>query len=143
MAMKKNRRIKDIYHKYHEIINYLIVGMLTTFVSLGTYFICVTTFLDAKIPWQLQMANIISWSAAVIFAYAMSSRYVFDSKDARLLREGLAFFASRFGTLLLDMGIMFITVTICGMNDKIAKLIVQAVVTVGNYLLSKFWVFHK
>ena len=143
MAMKKNRRIKDIYHKYHEIINYLIVGMLTTFVSLGTYFICVTTFLDAKIPWQLQMANIISWSAAVIFAYAMSRRYVFDSKDARLLREGLAFFASRFGTLLLDMGIMFITVTTCGMNDKIAKLIVQAVVTVGNYVLSKFWVFHK
>ena len=143
MAMKKNRRIEIIYHKYHEIINYLIVGILTTFVSLGTYFICVTTFLDAKIPWQLQMANIISWSAAVIFAYAMSRRYVFDSKDARLLREGLAFFASRFGTLLLDMGIMFITVTICGMNDKIAKLIVQVVVTVGNYLLSKFWVFHK
>ena len=43
----------------------------------------------------------------------------------------------------MDMGIMFLTVTIYGINDKIAKLIVQIVVTVGNYMLSKFWVFNK
>ena len=41
------------------------------------------------------------------------------------------------------MGIMFVTVTLCGINDKIAKLIVQVVVTIGNYVLSKFFVFKN
>ena len=50
---------------------------------------------------------------------------------------------SRVGTLLLDMLIMFVTVTLLGMNDKLAKLLVQVVVTVLNYIFSKFLVFGK
>ena len=34
-------------------------------------------------------------------------------------------------------------VTLFGWNDKIAKLIVQVIVTVANYVLSKFIVFRK
>ena len=43
----------------------------------------------------------------------------------------------------MDMAIMFISVTLLHMNDKIAKLIVQVVVTVMNYILSKLFVFKK
>jgi putative flippase GtrA len=39
------------------------------------------------------------------------------------------------------MGTMFLLVTTLGMNDKIAKLIVQVIVTIGNYLFSKLLVF--
>ena len=35
--------IKELYLKYKEIINYLIFGVLTTVVSLATYYICVYT----------------------------------------------------------------------------------------------------
>ena len=38
-------KIKELYIKYKELINYLIVGVLTTVVSLGTYYGCVLTFL--------------------------------------------------------------------------------------------------
>ena len=41
------------------------------------------------------------------------------------------------------MLIMFVTVTLLGMNDKLAKLLVQVVVTVLNYIFSKFLVFGK
>ena len=41
------KMIKEVYKKYEEIIRYLVVGVLTTIVSLATYFICVHTFLDA------------------------------------------------------------------------------------------------
>ena len=54
-----------------------------------------------------------------------------------------AFYVSRVGTLLMDMLIMFVSVTMIGINDKIAKLIVQVVVVVANYILSKFFVFQK
>lgn len=135
--------MKEIYIKYKEIINYLIVGGLTTVVSLGVYYFCVLTFLDPQKPVQLQIANIISWIAAVTFAYFTNRKYVFESDDPNMLREGAAFFASRIGTLLMDMGTMFLLVTLMGINDKIAKLVVQVIVTVGNYLFSKLLVFRK
>lgn len=58
----------ELYKKYKEIINYLIVGVLTTVVSLGTYYVCVLTVLNPDNALQLQIANIISWIAAVAFA---------------------------------------------------------------------------
>ena len=135
--------MRELYLKHKEIINYLIVGGLTTVVSLAVYYFCVLTFLDPNNAVQLQIANIISWIAAVTFAYFTNRRYVFESTDPDMLKEGAKFFASRIGTLLMDMGTMFLLVTVLGMNDKIAKLIVQVIVTVGNYLFSKLLVFRK
>ena len=69
----------EIKEKYKEIIRYLIVGVLTTVVSLGVYYMCVSTFLTPKSAVQLQLANIFSWVAAVTFAYIMSRFFVFQS----------------------------------------------------------------
>ena len=135
--------MKELYIKYREIISYLIVGGLTTVVSLVTYYACVLTALDPNHPVQLQCANILSWIAAVAFAYVTNRRFVFRSRNKHMLREAGAFVASRVGTLVMDMALMFIMVTLGGLNDKLAKLVVQVVVTVANYVLSKFFVFHK
>ena len=99
--------------KYGEIVRYLIVGILTTIVSLGTYYGCVFTFLNPENALQLQLANILSWIIAVTFAYAMSRIYVFQSKQENILREMAAFYSSRLLTLFMDMAIMFIMVTLC------------------------------
>lgn len=133
--------IKELYKKYEEIINYLIVGVLTTVVSLGTYYICVVTFLNPEIAYQLQIANIISWICAVAFAYITNRRYVFKSKNNDVIKEIFSFTSSRVITLLLDMLNMFIIVTVLKGNDKIAKLVSQVIVTIGNYILSKLFVF--
>ena len=50
-------RMKSLYGKYREIINYLIVGVLTTVVSLSVYYLCVCTFLDPQKPVQLHLAH--------------------------------------------------------------------------------------
>lgn len=135
--------LTEIYGKYKEIINYLIVGVLTTVVSLATYYGCVLTFLDPTNGVQLQIANIISWIAAVTFAYFTNRKFVFESKNQNKLKEATAFYGSRVVTLLMDMGCMFFMVTMCGFSDKLAKLVVQVIVTVGNYILSKFLVFRN
>ena len=135
--------IKTCYQNYKELINYLIVGGLTTVVSLGVYYGCVLTFLNPEVAVQLQAANVLSWIAAVTFAYFTNRKYVFESKNEHRLREAAAFYGSRVTTLLLDMLCMFLMVTLLGWNDKVAKLIVQVLVTVANYILSKFLVFRK
>lgn len=135
------QKIRELYLKYREIISYLIVGGLTTVVSLGVYYGCVFTFCDPDVAWELQAANLLSWIAAVTFAYFTNRRYVFRSKNKNRWKEAAAFYASRVTTLLMDMACMFLMVTLMGMNDKIAKLIVQVVVMAANYLFSKFLVF--
>ena len=135
--------MKKLLEKYREIISYLVVGGLTTLVSLGVYYACVLTVLNPRKPIQLQAANVISWIAAVAFAYFANRRFVFRSNDPKKVQEASRFVLARVGTLLMDMGLMFLMVTALGMSDKIAKLIVQVVVTVGNYIFSKFMVFHN
>ena len=133
----------NIYKKYKEIINYLIVGVLTTVVSLAVYYICVITFLDPKNAIELQIANVISWIAAVTFAYITNRKFVFESKNPDMLKEAAAFVGARVVTLLMDMFCMFIIVTCMGLSDKIAKLLVQVIVIVANYVFSKIFVFRK
>lgn len=135
--------MKQLYLRYKELINYLIVGVLTTVVSLAVYYGCVTTVLDPNNPLQLQLANIISWICAVTFAYFASRRFVFESKNEAVFQEAIRFYLSRVTTLLMDMGIMFVMVTLLSYNDKIAKLVCQVVVTIANYVLAKLIVFKK
>ena len=72
--------IKKYYKKYQEIINYMIFGVLTTIINMGTYYLLVFTILDANVPIQLQIANVTSWIACVTFAYVTNKKYVFKEK---------------------------------------------------------------
>ena len=131
------------YRKYEEIINYLIAGVLTTIVSLCVYYLCVLTFLNPNNAAELQIANILSWICAVTFAYVINRKFVFKSKTNKKIKEATSFYTSRITTLLMDMLTMFILVSVLRINDKIAKLIVQVIVTIANYILSKLFVFKK
>ena len=126
-----------------EVVRYLVVGVLTTVVSLSVYYGLVFTVLDAKNPLQLQAANIISWVAAATFAYVMNRMVVFRSHSRDILREAGAFYGARLGTLFTEMVFMFLLVSVLKMNDRIVKLLMQVVVTVLNYVFSKLWVFRK
>lgn len=137
------KKAKKLYKKYDEIINYLIVGVLTTIVSLIIYYGLVYTILNPQNAIQLQIANILSWIGAVAFAYITNRKYVFKSKSKNIKKEAASFVSSRILTLLMDMGVMFLTVTIFKMNDKIAKLISQVIVTIANYVFSKLFVFKS
>lgn len=132
-----------IYHKNEEIWNYLIVGGLTTLVSLIVYYVCVCTFLNASNAIELQIANIISWIISVAFAYITNRVFVFKSKARNIMKEASSFVGSRVITLILDMLIMFIIVTLLHLNDKIGKIVSQIVVIIGNYIISKLFVFKQ
>lgn len=136
-------KIKELYLKYKEVINYLIFGVLTTVVSLAVYYISVFTFLNPEDAIQLQVANILSWIAGVAFAYFTNRKYVFESKENNKLKEAGKFVLARVITLVMDMIIMWLGVTVLHLNDKIIKLISQVVIIVSNYIFSKLFVFNK
>ena len=123
-----------------EIVSYLIVGILTTIVSISTYFLFSTFILKSKNTMIVEINNIISWIVSVIFAYDANKKYVFKSNE-KGLKEIRDFISSRLFTLFLEMILMYFLVLI--INDLIAKILIQIIVIILNYILSKKIVFKK
>ena len=119
------------------------MGGLTTVVSLVTYWLCVSIFLNAEDPLQLQVANVISWICAVTFAYFTNRRFVFFSQEQNRIREAGKFFLSRLTTLAMEMAIMALGVSVLRINDKVVKLVAQIIIIIANYVLSKLLVFRR
>lgn len=136
-----------LYKKYEEIVNYLIVGVLTTIVSLAVKWALLFTVCDPKNPVLLQIAVIISWILAVTFAYFANRIFVFKSKNKNILKEMVSFFVARLATLGMEMLIMWFFVTLLKLNSDrwvfIWTIVVQILVTIFNYIFSKLFVFKK
>ena len=134
------KKIINIYKKYKEIINYLIAGVLTTIVSILSYIlfknICNIHYI---------ISNILSWIIAVISAYIINSKYVFESnkKNKGKIREFISFVSCRILSLIIETIAMYLMVDIITINDDISKIIAQFIVLVLNYIFSKFLTFKK
>ena len=143
--MKK--KIIKIYKEHEEIINYIIIGGLTTLISLIVKYGLLFTILDSKNAFELQLSVIISWIVSVLFAYVTNRKFVFKSKSKKIAEEITKFFSSRIMTLLLDAFIMWFFVTLLKLNSNIEVIIItlisQVLVIVLNYILSKLFVFKK
>ena len=135
--------IRKIYTKNKEVINYIFFGILTTIISLCTYYLLTISLFNPDNGIELQIVNVISWFLSVLFAYITNRKYVFNSKNNSVLSECSKFFTSRIITLILDILIMFLGVTILKFNDKVIKIISQIIIIIANYLLSKLFVFKK
>ena len=142
VALRK--KIWAIYDKFKEIFNYIIVGVLTTIVSLVSYFIF-SRILNIDKTIYFIIANTLSWILSVAFAYITNKIFVFESKTKgnEACKEVIKFVSSRILTYLIDLGLMLVFVKLIHLNNDISKLIVQFVVLVLNYILSKLLVFKK
>lgn len=142
-------KIIDLYKKYEEIINYLIIGGLTTVVGVGSKLLLLFTILDQTDGVQLQIAEIISWVLAVLFAYFTNRAFVFKSKikGKKQTKEAFDFIKGRIFTQLIQMFIMWFFVTLLKLDSDfwvvVFTLICQVMQIVLNYIISKFLVFKK
>lgn len=123
-----------------ETICYLIFGIITTAINLGTYRLC-TTF---NIIYEL--STIIAWVIALIFAFVTNKLFVFESTNMQpsiVLKEAISFVSARLFSGLCDLGFMIFAVRMIQMDDFIAKIITGVFVVVINYIFSKLFVFKN
>ena len=132
------KKIIDLYKKYEEIINYLIVGGMTTLVSISIYALFTKCF-----HVNYMIANVISWIISVLFAYITNRIFVFKSKSENIVLEIYQFFKYRIFSFLIEILLMYIFVELINIDDMISKVIVQIIVIVFNYVFSKLFVFKK
>ena len=134
-------KISKIYIKYREVILYLVFGILTTVVSISSYYVC-----SEILNIHYLVSNIISWVLAVIFAYFTNRVWVFESKSENIsdiLKEMFTFVNCRLLSGVIDMATMFVLVGAMHINDMYAKIFTQFIVVILNYVLSKLIVFKK
>lgn len=167
---KKESLIGKLIDKFftREIVTYIIFGVLTTAVNLVTFYITKKIFV--KIGWEgifnallgsagfekaLSLlgkgtdyldATVIAWTVAVIFAFITNKLIVFESKSWKpeiAGKEFAGFIGARLFSLLVELLCMFTMVTLIGINEFIAKIIVQIIVVILNYVFSKLLIFKK
>lgn len=138
-------KIKKLYNKYKEIVNYLIIGVLTTVVSLVSFYLVRIFVFTNDSQFDIQFANVISWVLAVLFAFVTNKKYVFESKSTGYQKflEMIKFYVSRLTTLGVEMFVMWLLTSPLKVDDMISKIIVQFIIVILNYVFSKLFVFKK
>lgn len=138
-------KIKKLYNNYKEIVNYLIIGVLTTVVSLVSFYLVRIFVFTNDSQFDIQLANVISWVLAVLFAFVTNKKYVFESKSTGYQKflEMIKFYVSRLTTLGIEMFVMWLLTSPLKVDDMISKIIVQFIIVILNYVFSKLFVFKK
>lgn len=131
-------KISALLKQYQDVIIYLIFGVLTTLINLVVYTI------GLYFGMNVQVATILAWVIAVIFAYLTNRKWVFHSTahtPQEIGKEATSFTLSRLSTLLVDMVIIWFGVQLLGQNPIVWKIIDNVIVVILNYVLSKVMVF--
>lgn len=91
---------------------------------------------------QRDLANVISIILAILFAYVVNSKFVFQDKCETLkdhIRPFCKFVGARGVTMAIEVAGVWFFAEIIHMNDMAGKFITQFVVLALNYIFSKFW----
>ena len=128
--------IKKLYE--NDVVRYIFFGGCTTLVNLVSF------FLFRKLGIPLNPANIASIILAILFAYVVNSKYVFQDKCENLkedIRPFCKFISARLVSMVVEVGGVWLLVEILYMNEMMGKFLTQVIVLVMNYIFSKFFVF--
>lgn len=128
--------IKKLYAS--SVVRYVFFGGCTTLVNLISFYVL------RKLRVGLNIANVISIILAILFAYVVNSRFVFQDKCQTLadhIRPFCKFISARLMTMVIEVGGVWLLVAKLGMNDMVGKFATQFIVLILNYLFSKFFVF--
>lgn len=123
-----------VYKENREIISYLLWGVAAVIFNIVSFFL-----LDL-LKFPIVFSNSVAFVITILFAYFTNTKYVFRSSFT--LKNFTQFFTMRIGTIIIDnLGLVFIISL--GANKLISKLVVNGIIIVINYIISKFLIYKK
>lgn len=124
-----------------EIILYLVAGVLTTIVNIISYHIfCNIIGIESLI------SNGMAWVLSVLFAYVANDKFVFVQEKMTKQQEFkkfIKFITARLFSFGVDEAGMFLFVEIVFIHNIIAKIIMNVIVVILNYIFSKVFIFKN
>ena len=134
--------IKEVLKKVwtKEVILYVIFGVLTTVINLGSFYV-----LNKFFNINETIANVIAIILAVLFAYITNKDLVFHSEAKGFkekFKEFAKFISGRIVTMIIEWGgcaLLFLL----PIPNMISKLFMTVIVVILNFFISKFFAFKK
>ena len=123
-----------------EILWYILFGVLTTIVNIGTFY-----WLNNGWQWNENIANLLAIFFAVNFAYFSNKDLVFHTKAKKLnekIKEYFKFMMGRAFTAMIEFlgGILLFQTII---PEMVSKVFLTVVVIILNFCISKFFTFKN
>lgn len=134
------KKLLKIYKKNKELVNYLIVGVIGTIISIVSFAILMNVGVETV------ASNVISWIITVVAMYVLNRYCVFTEHAkgaAKIFREIVSFVSARIFTLLLETLIVWLGIDVMHLNAIIIKTFAQILVIVLNYVFSKLFIFRN
>jgi len=147
--MQKLRKLLTDRNELLELFRYVVAGGLTTLLSLVVSYGCYMLLspdhtINGATTLQVMIGNAVSWVVAVVFAFWINRRMVFRVKSGTReskSREFIEFVAARAASwALLEEGFAAL-LKLLGISNTWNRLVILVLVTIFNYVASKFWVF--
>lgn len=131
-------RKKSLFHVLVQFIEFGLVGVLNTVISLAVYYILLFFHI------HYVLANGIGFVLGTLNAYYWNNKYVF--KAGRSVKRSKAksitkVFVSYGCSLIISTVLLYIWIDVLSISDKIAPIINLCITTPLNFLLNKFWAF--
>lgn len=137
--------IKQLWDKYKQVVAYLFWGVVTTIINIASY-----QWFSTGLHWNYEVATAVAWFLSVLAAFFTNKVWVFGSHYTTwqaFWRELISFFFYRGVTLLMDMAMMWLALSVLGMRSPIQQLIAKTldnvVVVIANYIFSKWLIFKS
>ncbi|CAJ1189538.1 teichoic acid glycosylation protein [Companilactobacillus crustorum] len=121
-----------------QAVRYLLWGLLSVVVNFGTFFI-----LYHALHLNYQFANIVAWFLGVQVGFWIDRIIVFRHKSNTAFKEMLAFYGTRILTFLIESATLWVGISLLSANGTGSKVVGQILAIVGNYILSKFFIFKN
>ena len=134
------KTVQDFYSRHESALLYIIVGGMTTAVSV------IAQYVPAYMGLPTEANTTISWICAVTFAFFANKVWVFKNRENTgkdWISQAAAFYGAREVTYFMELGFMSLTVRVLRQNEYVMKLIAQVFILVINYLFSKLFIFRK
>lgn len=132
--------MREFYYRHESVLLYLIVGAMTTAVSL------ITQYIPLLMGFPTEVNTTVSWICSVTFAFFTNKVWVFKNESkakSDWIKQAAAFYGARLTTYFLELAFMSFTVRTLHQNEYVMKLIAQVFILIINYLFSKLVVFRS
>ena len=130
-------QLRSLYSRFRNLILYGLIGGFCSALDFGIY-----TLLCHFEVMPYLWANIISIHVGIFTSFILNRSLNFKVKD-RTPQRFLSFYAVGLTGLGISEGMLYLMVTLGGMNEVVCKLISIVVVALIQFLLNKYITFKR
>ncbi len=117
---------------------FIMVGVINTILDISI-FVTLIYFFGTQ---NVILFNIFSYSVGIICSFFLNGKFTFNDKNLFITKFIKLYLSSSFG-MLINTLIIFITITLFGMNVILSKIIATIIVVMYNYFICKNYIFEN